>query len=112
MPKLSVIVPFRDVRRYAPDALRSLRANARPDFEFVLVDDGSRDDTPDLVERAAEKLSRVARVRFLRRERPGGIAAARNAGLDAAEGEYLTFLDGDDWYAPGICPSWWRRRRG
>lgn len=105
MPKLSVIVPFRDVRRYAPDALRSLRANARPDFEFVLVDDGSRDDTPDLVERTAEKLSRVARVRFLRRERPGGIAAARNAGLDAAEGEYLTFLDGDDWYAPGYLPQ-------
>ncbi len=104
MPKLSVIVPFRDVRPYAPDALRSLRANARPDFEFVLVDDGSEDDTPDLVERAAEELSRLARVRVLRRERPGGIATARNAGLDAAKGEYLTFLDGDDWYAPGYLP--------
>lgn len=101
VPKLSVIVPFRNVRPYAQDALRSLRANARADFEFVLVDDGSEDDTPVLVERAAEELARVARVRHIRRERAGGIATARNTGLDAAGGEYLTFLDGDDWYAPG-----------
>ncbi|MCP9996347.1 glycosyltransferase family 2 protein [Streptomyces werraensis] len=101
MPKISVIVPFRNVRQYAPDALGGLRANARPDFEFVLVDDGSEDDTPVLLERAAEELSRVARVRHVRRESAGGISVARNIGLDAATGEYLTFLDGDDWYAPG-----------
>jgi glycosyltransferase involved in cell wall biosynthesis len=101
VPRLSVIVPFYNVRQYASDALVSLRANARPDFEFVLVDDHSQDGTSALVERAAEELSQVARVRCIRHERNKGLATARNTGLDAARGDYLTFLDGDDWLAPG-----------
>jgi glycosyltransferase involved in cell wall biosynthesis len=101
VPKLSVIVPFYNVQQYAPDTLRSLRRNARSDFEFVLVDDFSKDETPAVLERAAEELSEVAQVRFVRHEKNGGLATARNTGLDAAQGEYLTFLDGDDWLAPG-----------
>ncbi|MER7898523.1 glycosyltransferase family 2 protein [Streptomyces sp. NPDC096046] len=101
MPKLSVIVPFYNVQQYAPDTLRSLRLNADRDFEFILVDDHSKDGTPAVLERAAEELSDVARVRYIRHERNGGLATARNTGLDAAQGEYLTFLDGDDWLAPG-----------
>ncbi|MFF5182650.1 glycosyltransferase family 2 protein [Streptomyces sp. NPDC000345] len=101
MPKLSVIVPFYNVQQYAPDTLRSLRLNARPDFEFVLVDDKSKDETPAILERAVEELSEVAQVRHVRHEENGGLATARNTGLDAARGEYLTFLDGDDWLARG-----------
>ncbi|MFD5631743.1 glycosyltransferase family 2 protein [Streptomyces sp. NPDC127072] len=101
MPKLSVIVPFYNVQQYAPDTLRSLRLNAREDFEFVLVDDHSKDETPAILERAAEELSDVAQVRYVRHEKNGGLATARNTGLDASTGEYLTFLDGDDWIAPG-----------
>ncbi|MCD7438727.1 glycosyltransferase [Streptomyces lincolnensis] len=101
MPKLSVIVPFYNVQQYAPDTLRSLRVNARRDFEFVLVDDKSKDETPAILERAAEELADVAQVRYIRHEKNGGLATARNTGLDAARGEYLTFLDGDDWLAPG-----------
>ncbi|MBD0839320.1 MULTISPECIES: glycosyltransferase family 2 protein [unclassified Streptomyces] len=101
MPKLSVIVPFYNVQQYAPDTLRSLRANARRDFEFILVDDHSEDGTPAILERAADQLSEVAQVRYIRHEVNGGLATARNTGLDAARGEYLTFLDGDDWLAPG-----------
>ncbi|MER7402019.1 glycosyltransferase family 2 protein [Streptomyces sp. NPDC000070] len=101
MPKLSVIVPFYNVQQYAPDTLRSLRLNADRDFEFILVDDHSRDETPAILERAAEELSDVAQVRYIRHEKNGGLATARNTGLDAAQGEYLTFLDGDDWLAPG-----------
>ncbi|WP_298567156.1 glycosyltransferase family 2 protein [Streptomyces luteogriseus] len=101
MPKLSVIVPFYNVQQYAPDTLRSLRLNADRDFEFILVDDHSKDETPAILERAAEDLSDVAQVRYIRHERNGGLATARNTGLDAARGEYLTFLDGDDWLAPG-----------
>ncbi|MFI6930143.1 glycosyltransferase family 2 protein [Streptomyces sp. NPDC050287] len=101
MPKLSVIVPFYNVQQYAPDTLRSLHLNARQDFEFVLVDDKSKDGTPAILERAAEDLSQVAQVRLIRHEENGGLATARNTGLDAAQGEYLTFLDGDDWLAPG-----------
>ncbi|MDQ0750859.1 glycosyltransferase involved in cell wall biosynthesis [Streptomyces africanus] len=101
MPKLSVIVPFYNVQQFAPDTLRSLRLNADRDFEFILVDDHSKDGTPAILERAAEDLSDVAQVRYIRHEENGGLATARNTGLDAAQGEYLTFLDGDDWLAPG-----------
>ncbi|MER6675763.1 glycosyltransferase family 2 protein [Streptomyces sp. NPDC000983] len=103
MPKLSVIVPFYNVQQYAQDTLRSLRANARSDFEFILVDDQSKDETPAILERAADELSDVAQVRYIRHEVNGGLATARNTGLDAATGEYITFLDGDDWFAPGHC---------
>ncbi|MFH8977265.1 glycosyltransferase family 2 protein [Streptomyces sp. NPDC017890] len=98
MPKLSVIVPFYNVRQYAPDTLRSLRANARDDFEFILVDDCSSDGTADLLERAEAELPGAVLVRH---EQNGGLATARNTGIDRARGEYLTFLDGDDWLAPG-----------
>ncbi|GGX67886.1 glycosyltransferase family 2 protein [Streptomyces anandii] len=101
MVKLSVIVPFYNVQQYAPDTLRSLRANAREDFEFILVDDCSRDGTPDILARAERELAGTVRIRH---ERNGGLATARNTGIDAARGEYLTFLDGDDWLAPGHYP--------
>lgn len=96
-----MIVPFYNVQQYAPDTLRSLRLNADRDFEFILVDDHSKDETPAILERAAKDLSDVAQVRYIRHEKNGGLATARNTGLDAAQGEYLTFLDGDDWLAPG-----------
>ncbi|MHC0431169.1 glycosyltransferase family 2 protein [Streptomyces sp. O3] len=98
MVKLSVIVPFYNVRQYAPDTLRSLRANARPDFEFILVDDGSTDGTSELLERAARDVPGSV---LRKHENNGSVADARNTGIDAAQGEYLAFLDGDDWAAPG-----------
>ncbi|AQA12382.1 glycosyltransferase family 2 protein [Streptomyces samsunensis] len=98
MVKLSVIVPFYNVQTYAPDTLRSLRANAREDFEFILVDDCATDGTPEILERAERDLPGAV---YVRHEKNGGLATARNTGLDKATGEYLTFLDGDDWLAPG-----------
>ncbi|MCX5385207.1 glycosyltransferase family 2 protein [Streptomyces sp. NBC_00083] len=98
MVKLSVIVPFYNVRSYAPDTLRSLRANTRDDFEFLLVDDCSSDGTVELLERAERELPGAV---LLRHARNGGLATARNTGLDAARGTYLAYLDGDDWVAPG-----------
>ncbi|MEU9062249.1 glycosyltransferase family 2 protein [Streptomyces sp. NPDC048430] len=98
MVKLSVIVPFYNVQAYAPDTLRSLRANTREDFEFILVDDCSTDGTPDLLRRAQDEIEGVV---VHRHERNAGLATARNTGLDAARGEYIAFLDGDDWLAPG-----------
>lgn len=98
MVKLSAIVPFYNVQAYAPDMLRSLADNARKDFEFVLVDDCSTDETPELLERAHRTLPGSVLVRH---PVNAGLAAARNTGLAAAQGEYVTFLDGDDWLAPG-----------
>ncbi|MGH3312162.1 MAG: glycosyltransferase family 2 protein [Streptomyces sp.] len=101
MVKLSVIVPFYNVQTYAPDTLRSLRANARDDFEFILVDDCSTDGTPEILTDAERELPGAV---LRRHEQNGGLATARNTGLDAASGEYVTFLDGDDWLAPGYYP--------
>ncbi|MFG3495244.1 glycosyltransferase family 2 protein [Streptomyces sp. NPDC047928] len=96
--RLSVVVPFFNVRAFASDTLRSLRANARDDFEFVLVDDCSTDGTTELLQRAEREVPGVV---LIRHEENGGLATARNTGIDAARGEYLAFLDGDDWTAPG-----------
>ena len=81
------------------------------DFEFILVDDCSTDETPAILERAAEDL-RTSPSAVIRHETNGGLATARNTGLDAAQGEYLTFLDGDDWLAPGYFDRTGRRDRG
>src|SRR4051812_473360 len=78
--------------------LAGLAANAGPDVEFVLVDDRSRDRTPALLDEFARNTPRT-RVVHLPENR--GPSAARNAGLDAAEGRYLVFLDGDDWIEAG-----------
>ncbi|SDO41741.1 glycosyltransferase family 2 protein [Actinacidiphila guanduensis] len=101
MVKLSVIVPFFNVQPFVPDALRSLKANARPDFEFLLMDDGSTDRTPQLLDEGVRSLPGA---RVIRRDHTG-VAALRNAGIDEAQGEYLTFMDGDDWLAPGYLPQ-------
>ena len=98
MVKLSVIVPFYNVRDYAPDTLASLRGNTGEDVEFLLVDDCSTDGTRALLENAERELQGAVLVP---REENGGLASARNSGLARAEGEFVTFLDGDDWLAPG-----------
>jgi glycosyltransferase involved in cell wall biosynthesis len=99
---LSVIVPVRDGERFIADALSSLCRNARPDFEFIVVDDGSVDATGDIVEDFRADLPGLA---VLRNPAPVGLADARNTGLSAASGRYVTFMDGDDWLAPGYLPQ-------
>ncbi|MFD0316904.1 glycosyltransferase family 2 protein [Streptomyces flavalbus] len=98
MPRLSVVVPMHNVGAFAETTLRSLANNADPDFEFLIVDDCSTDSTPWAIERWAEKLPNTKVIRHAENK---GIAHARNSGIDAANGEFLTFLDGDDWYGPG-----------
>ncbi|MFF7855338.1 glycosyltransferase [Streptomyces sp. NPDC007904] len=98
MPKLSVVVPMHNVEAFAESTLRSLAGNAGPGVEFLIVDDCSTDSTSWVVDRWAEKRSDT---RVIRHEANRGIAQARNSGIDAAGGEFITFLDGDDWYGPG-----------
>jgi len=93
---LSVVIPVRDVERYVPDLLRGLARNARPDFEFLVVDDASRDRTAELVAGAG-----IPGLRMIRHTAALGPGAARNAGLAESSGRYLTYLDGDDWIRPG-----------
>ena len=97
-PALSVIVPMRNVERYAGDTLTSLVRNAAEDVEFILVDDGSTDRTPELIEQFRPRLGRVE---VIRHAEAAGLSGARNAGMRASSGRYLTFLDGDDYVRPG-----------
>ncbi|MFG1706143.1 glycosyltransferase family 2 protein [Nonomuraea sp. M3C6] len=98
MITLSVVVPIRDGERFIADALTSLCRNARHDFEFIVVNDGSVDATGDIIEDFVPDLPGLT---VLRNPAPVGLADARNTGLSAASGRYVTFMDGDDWLAPG-----------
>ncbi|MGN9839872.1 glycosyltransferase family 2 protein [Nonomuraea sp. H19] len=98
MITLSVVVPIRDGERFIADALTSLCRNARHDFEFIVVDDGSVDATGDIIDDFRRDLPGLT---VLRNPEPVGLADARNTGLSAASGTYVTFMDGDDWLAPG-----------
>ncbi len=97
-PTLSVVLPVRNAGPFIADALVSLQRNADDDFEFVVVDDGSTDATPEIID---DFVGELPGLRVVRHEAAAGLADARNAGLDQARGRYVTFLDGDDWLAPG-----------
>ena len=96
MPLVSVIIPVFNVRKYLENCVRSVLAQTVTDWELILVDDGSSDGSDALARALAEKDGRIA---FLSRP-GGGVGAARNAGIDAAAGEYLAFLDSDDAWEP------------
>lgn len=93
MPTISVIVPIYNVESYLRQCVDSILEQTFCDYELILVDDGSPDGCPAICDEYAR---RDSRVRVLHKEN-GGVAAARNAGLDAALGEYIFFLDSDDW---------------
>ncbi|WP_267245147.1 glycosyltransferase family 2 protein [Streptomyces sp. PR69] len=98
MTTLSVIVPCYNIEAYAANTVRSLMNNAREDFEFIFVEDCSKDDTYDALQALTERLPRSAVIRHKENQ---GLATARNTGIDRAQGRYLAFLDGDDWLGPG-----------
>ncbi|MEU9264096.1 glycosyltransferase family 2 protein [Streptomyces sp. NPDC048251] len=98
-PTLSVVVPCYNIESYLPETVTSLVNNARDDFEFIFVEDRSTKDRT--YEALLALTERLGNSRVIRHEHNGGLATARNTGIDVAEGRYLTFLDGDDWLAPG-----------
>lgn len=100
MTALSVIVPMRDVQAFVGDMLLTLGHNVREDIEFIAVDDGSRDGTPAVLAECT-----VPGLTVITNRTPLGLSGARNAGLAAASGRYVTYLDGDDWVAPGYFAS-------
>lgn len=101
MTKLSVVVPFYDLASLVPETLRSLRAAAHPDVEFVLVDDCSTDATPQLLEDGART---IPQSRVIHNETNLGLAATRNLGVDLTTTPFVTFLDGDDFVAADYYP--------
>lgn len=98
MCRVSVIVPVYQVEAYLARCLDSLLAQTFEDFELILVNDGTRDGCPEIMNAYAAK---DARIRILHKEN-GGLSSARNAGLDVAQGEYVAFVDSDDYVAPAL----------
>ena len=96
MPKVSVIVPVYNAEKYLQECVDSILRQTLTDLELILVDDGSTDSSPAICDRYAEQDARVQVI-----HKPNGRAAsARNAGLRAASGEYVAFVDSDDWISP------------
>ena len=96
-PRVTVIVPAHNYGRYLPHALESVAAQTLAEWECIVVDDGSTDDTAAV---AAHYVARDPRFRYLHQQNQG-LSAARNSGLAAARGAYIQFLDADDRLAAG-----------
>ena len=95
-PLISVIVPVYRVEEYLERCVKSILSQTYENLEVILVDDGSPDQCPAICDACAEK---DARVKVIHQENKG-LSGARNAGIDAASGEYLAFVDSDDYVSP------------
>ena len=104
-PKVSVIIPVYGAEAFLPDCIASLRAQTLRDIELIFICDGSPDHSLAIL-RKAETLD--SRIRVIAFEENQGVSAARNAGLDAARGDYIGFCDGDDWAEPEMVETLYR----
>lgn len=95
-PFLSIIVPVYNVEQYLEKCICSILGQSFGDFELILINDGSIDKSGLLCEEYAKKDKRIRTIH----QENAGLSAARNAGIDIAEGEYITFVDSDDWIEP------------
>lgn len=101
MIKFSVIVPVYNVEQYLGQCLKSLIAQDYTDFEVICVNDGSTDHSRGIL---TEWESMMPQMRVIDREN-GGLSAARNTGLKSATGDYVVFVDSDDWVSPNMLST-------
>lgn len=97
--KMTVVLPIYNVAQYLPECLDSVTGQTMDGLEIICVNDGSTDESLDIIEKYAEVDNRI---QIITKEN-GGLGAARNTGLDAATGEYIWFVDSDDLIAPDAC---------
>lgn len=94
-PKVSIIVPCYNQARFLDEALQSVLVQTHINWECIIVNDGSSDNTEEVAKKWEDKDLRFV---YIKKEN-GGLSSARNAGLEVAKGEYIQFLDSDDWIA-------------
>ena len=97
-PLISIIVPVYKVEAFLDECVNSIVNQKYKNLEIILVDDGSPDTCPQICDRWSSKDSRIKVIH----QANAGVSAARNAGLDFAEGEYIGFVDSDDYIAPNM----------
>ena len=98
---ISVIVPIYEVEKYIHKCVDSILQQIYADLEIILVDDGSTDSCPQICDEYARIDSRIQVIH----KKNGGLSSARNAGLDVASGEYIAFVDGDDYIHPEMLEN-------
>lgn len=94
--KISVVIPIYNVEKYLEECLNSVTGQTYGNLEIILVDDASPDGCGAICDRYAEN---DRRIRVVHKEKNGGLAEARNTGMESATGVYLFFVDSDDWLA-------------
>lgn len=99
LPLISVIIPVYKVENYLAKCVESVMAQTYSNLEIFLVDDGSPDRCGEICDEYARQ---DPRIKVIHKEN-GGLSDARNAAISQATGEYLTFIDSDDWIEPGYC---------
>lgn len=94
MKKISVIIPVYNIEKYLPKCLQSIEEQSVfQDLEIILIDDGSKDDSGKICDAFAAKHKNAT----VTHKKNGGVSSARNAGIESATGEYISFVDGDDY---------------
>lgn len=107
MAKVSVLVPVYNVEKYLGQCLDSIVGQTLKDIEIICVNDGSTDSSLEVLEKYAKK---DRRIRIINKEN-GGLPSARNAGLDAATGEYVSFIDSDDYIQSDMMSKLYKNAR-
>ena len=103
--KVSVILPVYNVSEYLRQCMDSIIAQTLKDIEIICVDDGSTDDSLSILKEYADRDERVKVIQ----QANAGAGAARNKGLEVATGEYLSFLDSDDFFEPDMLEKAWKK---
>ncbi|MBO5436511.1 MAG: glycosyltransferase [Thermoguttaceae bacterium] len=102
-PKVSLIIPVFNAEKYLAQCLDSAIRQTLRELEIICIDDGSTDSSAEILKQYAV---RDSRIRVIHQENGGpGPSAARNRGLDAAHGEFIAFMDADDWCEPEMCET-------
>ena len=96
---ISIIVPCYNVELYLKDCVESIIEQTYPNWELILVNDGSKDQTPQLCDQYAAKDHRITVIHQVN----GGLVSARNAGYEVATGYWIMYVDGDDWISKETC---------
>ena len=94
LPLISVVIPVYNAEKYLKECVDSVLAQTYSNYEILLIDDGSADNSPEICDRYAESNSKIKVIH----QKNSGVAEARNNGIREAKGEYIAFLDCDDWW--------------
>ena len=102
MTKVSFIIPAYQVEKYIVDCIKSILNQTKDNFEIIIVDDGSVDNTLEIIREYADRDSRITVIH----QENQGVASARNVGIDIAKGEWICFVDGDDFISPFLIEEY------